>query len=383
MIKRSRRSWVLVVVLISWGTVALAQAKPALEKLIGSLAGTQTYTEAVISPDGTQVAWSQPVRDRTGAATWNSAIYVAEVENPTARRRITAGSEGNNYTERAVTWSPDGKRLAFLSNASGQAELYVAEASGGAARKLTEVTGYLAAPSWSPDGKTIAFLFTENAPRAAGPLMPMTPETGVIDSKVYEQRLATVEADSGQMRQISPADIYVYEYDWRPDSKEFAVTAAHGAGDDNWYIARLYTLGMDGRMKEVYKPAQQMAQPHYSPDGKNIAFIAGTMSDEGATGGDIYTVATSGGPARDVTPGIKASPNWLAWSSAERILFSENLDGSVAVAAADLADGKVATVWSGAETIGADGWGDLSLSLSKDEKESAVIRQSFTQPPEV
>src|SRR6185437_15450477 len=295
--KASSKVATAVVVVCVMNVALLAQTRPGLEKLIGSLAGTQTYNEAVISPDGTQVAWSQPVHDRTGAATWNSAIYVAEVENPTARRRITAGSEGNDYTERAVTWSPDGKRLAFLSNASGQAELYVAEASGGAARKLTEVTGYLAAPSWSPDGKTIAFLFTENAPRAAGPLMPMTPETGVIESKVYEQRLATVEADSGKMRQVSPADMYVYEYDWRPDSKEFAVTAAHGAGDDNWYIARLYTLGMDGQMNEVYKPGQQMAQPHYSPDGKNIAFIAGIMSDEGATGGDIYTVAARGGPA--------------------------------------------------------------------------------------
>ncbi|HEX6907570.1 MAG TPA: S9 family peptidase, partial [Terriglobales bacterium] len=223
----------------------------------------------------------------------------------------------------------------------------------------------------------------ENAPRAAGPVMPMTPETGVVDSKVYEQRLAAVEADTGKMRQVSPADMNVYEYDWRPDSKEFAVTAAHGAGDDNWYIARLYTLGMSGQMKEVYKPPQQMAQPRYSPDGKNIAFIAGIMSDEGATGGDIYTVATSGGPARDVTPGIKASPNWLAWSSPQRILFSENVDGSVAVATLDLASDKVTTLWRGAETIGADGWGELSLSLSKDQKESAVIRQSYTQPPEV
>src|SRR5512146_505002 len=215
MIKRSRRSWVLVVVLVSWGAVALAQTRPSLEKLIGSLAGTQTYNEAAISPDGTQVAWSQPLRDSVGAATWNSAIYAAEVRNPAARRRITAGSGGNNYAERDVTWSPDGKRLAFLSNASGQAEGYVADASGGAARKLTEVTGYLAAPSWSPDGKTIAFLFTENAPRAAGPVMPMTPETGVVDSKGYEQRLAAVEADTGKMRQVSPADMYVYEYDWR------------------------------------------------------------------------------------------------------------------------------------------------------------------------
>ena len=384
---QSRRSWLLVAVLISCSTLALAEPRPALEKLITSLASTQTYGEVAISPDGKHVAWSQPLHDSSGAATWNSAIYVAEVANPSVRRRVTAGTGGNNYSERDLAWSPDGERLAFLSNASGQTELYVTNLFGAnvgkATIQLTNVTGYLAAPHWSPDGKTIAFLFIENAPRAAGPLMPMTPETGVIGSKVYEQRLATVEVDSLQMRQVSPADMYVYEYDWAPDNRGFAVTAAHGEGDNNWYIARLYTLDLDGKMQEIYKPALQIAQPHYSPDGKSIAFIAGIMSDEGATGGDIYTVPAGGGAARDVTPGIKASPNWLTWSSAQSILFSENLDGSAAVATLDLSSGKVTTLWSGAETIGADGWGDLSLSLSKDQKQTAVIRQSFSQPPEI
>ena len=381
MVKQARRILVAVIVL---GSVAVAQPRPAaLETLINSLANTQTYSQAAISPDGTRVAWAQPLRDSSGRATWNSAIYVADVANPAAKLRITAGSEGNSYSERQLVWSPDGKRIAFLSNASGQTELYVADASGRAARKLTSVTGYLESPTWSPDGKTIAFLFTENAPRAAGPLMPMTPETGVIGSKIYEQRLTTVDVDSGQMRQVSPADMYVYEYDWAPDSEGFALTAAHGDGDNNWYIARLYTLGLNGRMKEVYKPALQIAEPHYSPDGKSLAFIEGIMSDEGATGGDIHTVPAGGGQARDVTPGIKTSPNWLVWSSPRTILFSENADGSAALATLDLASGKTATLWKGAETFGANGWGGLSLSLSKDQKQTAVVRQSFSQPPEV
>ena len=380
MVKQGRR--ILIAVMVLCG-IALAQPRPALESLINSLASTQTYSQAAISPDGTKVAWAQPLRDSSGRAAWNSAIYVAQVANPAVKRRITAGADGNSYSEHELAWSPDGKQIAFLSNASGQTELYVADVSGGGARKLTSVTGYLAAPSWSPDGKSIAFLFTENAPRAAGPLMPMTPETGVIGSKVYEQRLTTVEVGSGQMHQVSPADMYVYEYDWAQDSQGFALTAAHGEGDNNWYIARLYTLGLDGRMKEIYKPALQIAEPHYSPDGKSIAFIEGIMSDEGATGGDIYTVPAEGGQARDVTPGIKTSPNWLVWTSPGTILFSENADGSSALAKLDLGSGKTAGLWKGAETIGANGWGGLSLSLSHDQKQTALVRQSFSQPPEV
>ena len=46
---------------------------------------------------------------------------------------------------------------------------------------------------------------------------------------------------SGAVRQVSPTDMYVYEYDWSPDGGSFAATAAHGEGDDNWWIAQLYT----------------------------------------------------------------------------------------------------------------------------------------------
>src|SRR5438105_4344774 len=117
-----------------------------------------------------------------------------------------------------------------------------------------------------------------------GPLMAMTPETGVIGGRIYEQRLTLADVATGKTRQLSPPDLYVYEYDWSPDGKSFAATAAHGAGDDNWYVAQLYTLALaSGEMKSIYKPPLQIAVPRWSPEGKTIAFIAGLMSDEGST----------------------------------------------------------------------------------------------------
>ena len=219
--------------------------------------------------------------------------------------------DGKSYSEQDVAWSPDGKQLAFFSDAggSGQSQLYVTDVAGGSPRKLTDLTGFLDSPQWAPDGKQIALLFTENAPRAGGPLMPMTPEVGVISSKIYEQRLTTVDVASGAVRQVSPPDMYVYEYDWAPDGQSFALTAAHGEGDNNWYIAQLYTLALgSGEMKSIYKPPLQMAVPRWSPDGRSVAFIAGIMSDEGATGGDIYAVPATGGSAEDLTPARKSSP---------------------------------------------------------------------------
>src|SRR5207245_3300111 len=115
----------------------------------------------------------------------------------------------------------------------------------GRARKLSSLTGALSAPCWSHDGKTLAVLFIENAPRTAGPLEAMTEDTGVIDDRIYNQRLTTIDFASGKTRQVSPADLYVHEYDWSPDGRTFVATAAPGPGDNNWYIAQIYAIDAD------------------------------------------------------------------------------------------------------------------------------------------
>ena len=92
--------------------------------------------------------------------------------------------------------------------------------------------------------------------------------------------------------------------------RQFAAIAAPGPADNNWWIAKLYSVdAVTGKMTETYKPpaGQQIAVPRWSPDGARIAFIGGIMSDEGFLGGDIYSVDAAGGTAKNLTPGIKIS----------------------------------------------------------------------------
>ena len=136
-------------------------------------------------------------------------------------------------------------------------------------------------PQWSPDGKSVAVLFTEDLPKAAGPMALKPRLGGVVESKIYEQRIAVVDPQSGQIRQVSPAYLYVHEYDWSPDGNAFVATAAPGEGNSNWYVAELYTVSVGtGETKSIYKPSYQVAAPRWSPDGESIAFIEGLMSDE-------------------------------------------------------------------------------------------------------
>jgi dipeptidyl aminopeptidase/acylaminoacyl peptidase len=367
--------------------VAKPKASGAAQDVIDTLSATHRFEQTAISPDGKKVAWVEDIITKRGVSTGDTVIYVADIGGKNPPKRISAAVADAIHSEGSVAWSPDSKKLAFLSDAAkaGQLQLYVMDVAGpsGSARKLTQVKGFLSTPGWSPSGKTIAVLFTENATRAAGPLVAETPETGEIKDSFFEQRLALVDVATAKLDQISPADTYVYEYDWSPDGLRFAVTAALGNGDNNWYIAELFTLdAATGLMKSIYKPPLQIANPAWSPDGQRIAFIGGLMSDEPSVGGDIFTIAATGGEATNITPEMKASASWLVWNSGGNIIFGEYIEGDSAIASINPADGTKMQLFRQAGQLTAGAWG-INLSLSRDGNNSAVIRSSFSTPPEI
>jgi dipeptidyl aminopeptidase/acylaminoacyl peptidase len=352
-------------------------ARESLDGLLDSLAAVRSYAEVSVAPDGRSVAWVESLAGRAGGPGRASAIFVVSPAGGEPRR-ISAGDGHSAHAERGLAWAADG-RLAFLSDrdAPGRPQLYVTGRDGAKARKLTDAAGRLAAPRWSPDGKRLAVLVAEGG-AGAGPTAPAAPEVGEVGREAPVQRLCLVEADSGRLRPLSPPGLHVFEYDWSPDGTRLAVLAAPPPGDDNWYVAALYTLAADsGQSRLLLRPGMQVGVPRWSPDGKSVAFVGGLMSDEGVIGGDIYAVDAAGGPARNLTPGLKGSASWLAWlGGPDRILFAQALDGGSALAELDPATGRVRTLWQGDESVSAP-------SFSADGKVSALVRQSFARPPEV
>src|SRR6202040_656412 len=133
----------------------------------------------------------------------------------------------------------------------------------------------------------------------------------------------------------------------------------------------------------IYKPKLQIANPVWSPDGKQIAFIEGVMSDEGLTGGDIHIISSDGGDAKNLTKDMKASAAWLDWLADAKILFSEFIGGNSAIAALDPSNGKIEQRWSGAGAFSSAGGFGFPFSTAKDGKTIAGIFRSFSQAPEV
>jgi dipeptidyl aminopeptidase/acylaminoacyl peptidase len=387
MAKSGHRRVVWLLFLVSLAVLASTapawtQTSSALDAAMRPLFAARHFNQVAISSDGHWLAWleSRP------SSPERKSIFVEDLRATGSPPRLISPdhtAQGSNAQD--LAWSPDSSHLAFLSDAHspGQFELYEARPDGSSIRQLTHLTGALGRPQWSPDGNTIGLLFIENAPRVPGPLQPMSPPSGVIESHVYEQRFTTVDVASGQVRQISPPDLYVYEYDWSPDGKQVAAVGAYGSGDNNWWLAQLYLISVEsGAAHSIYKPPLQIAQPRWSPDGKNIALIGGLMSDQGADGGDIYLVPATGGPARNVTPDIRATPCWIRWDrSSRQLLFAEIVDGESGIAILGR-DERVTTLWKAPVVISRGGW-LTSFSTSSGGKTFAVIQESFDQPPEV
>ncbi|MGC2545063.1 MAG: S9 family peptidase [Silvibacterium sp.] len=359
---------------------------PRIPQIIHSLEQVKSIRETQLSPDGQLIAWDVNDND----------IELASLSNPAQTRRITACAEGAKGHESSLAWSPDSKTLAFFSTctASHKTAVFTADATTSAApHLLAQLNGYAKSLQYSPDGKFLSFLYVDGATRPSGALAAMKPPSGVIGVEGLEvQRVAVVDALSGRLQQITPANLHVYEFDWSNDSSKLAYIAAPPPGEDNWWTAKLYTQAANAaEPKAVFDPnitsgplhGLQIAVPRWSPDGSKIAFIGGLMSDQGSTGGDIYTIPSIGGEATDVTPDRPATPAWFEWLDEQQLGIAGVNNGESHLFVYNIATQQTSDEFNLTlpDSIGA---GELEMRVSVSNSNNiAFIRSSFEQPPEV
>ena len=350
------------------------------------------YKFLAIAPNGSLLATVEPV-----------SLNDSETEprGPVVLRRSQDGRVVGQvdpcprcrYT--GLAWSPDGKRLAFLATDDRVAMVRIEMALTGASanhkaipiRTLATFKGVGGTLRWSPDGSQVALLATVNAKKLAGALEAGTPQVGEIGEEPDEQRIAVVPGSGGPIRLVSPVGLYVYEYDWAPDSSGFVATAAHGNGDENWWVAELLLIELgSGQTHSIAHADFQIAMPRVSPDGKNVVFIGGLMSDFGTVGGDVYEVSIKGGTPVNRTPGFRGSFWSLAYRAGRLYATALVVDHATLLRFDDTSH-QPETGWSKAAGLstGDDAAGDVdpTVVLSADGEYAATVAEDFGRGPAI
>jgi dipeptidyl aminopeptidase/acylaminoacyl peptidase len=366
--------------------VALVAPLPVLAQSPTSDVRVRGFGSVAISPDGSRIVSVETPDPGPDSSEFPRPEVV--VRSLASGASVTLPCEGEaDCRLSSPVWSPDGSRLAYVQREpkSNASTVWTVAADGSDPKRwLASFTGVLGSPRWSPDGTELAVLATANALKDTGATQAGAVLVGDISAvkSADVQRIAVLGAD-GRLRFASPADLFIYEYDWKPDGRGFVATGAHGNGDDNWWVAKLYAVDTASQSATaIYAPPLQIDAPRVSPDGKTVAFISGLMSDFGSVGGDIYTVPIGGGIATDITPEIPATPNAISWAGrSDRLVFTALAGDAAAIDSVDVATKHVATLWSAPETISGDQ--NLRVSLARDGVTSAVVAQTYERPPEI
>jgi dipeptidyl aminopeptidase/acylaminoacyl peptidase len=345
--------------------VLLAGASPAFAAIHG-------YNDLALSRDGATTASIEDHGD-------HDAIVLRAASDGHVLRTIDPCAKCS-YS--GLTFGADGA-LAFLARdrAAGTVSLIVDQ--GKANHTVATIAGIAQTPRFAPDGRHIALLVTIGARKESGATQAGVREVGEIGETNDEQRIAVFDLSktlaATDVKPVSPADRYIYEYDWTPDSRGFVATSALGNGDNNWWIATLDAIdAQSGAVRQIAKPATQLNFPRVSPDGKTVAYIGGLMSDFGSVGGDVWTVPFAGGTPTDITAGHPATFTSLAWTSGG--LRASALQGDQMGGVAFGPDGKARQLFDAPVSLAA---ADGRIAWSADGASLATVEQDFEHAPAI
>jgi dipeptidyl aminopeptidase/acylaminoacyl peptidase len=332
--------------------------------------GLEVATDPQISPDGTSIAYVRKSNDvMTDRA--RSTIWLVNVKSG-AQTPLVAGP-GAHMSPR---WSPDGKRLAYVSSdGSGSPQLYVRWLATGATAKVTGLPDSPGSIAWSHDGSKIAYtLAVPDAPATLGsapakpegakwadPLEVITAVTYRADGAGYlkpgHDHIFVVSADGG-----APVQLSFGPYDdggplsWSADGRTIYFSAnRHKDWERNPANSEVYALDVaTGAVKALTSRNGPDQNPVLSPDGKSIAYLGYDDKYLGYQNVRLYVMNRDGSGSRVLTPSLDRSVDDIAWSADGKALYVKYDDKAVTKVARVGLDGSLRDLASGLKGAGLD-----------------------------
>ena len=342
----------------------------------------KSVEDAQISPDGTRVVFTVGDSFKSDSKWPKSTIWTVSTAGGPATQ-LTAGPR----TDSMPRWSPDGRRLAFLSDRlkEGQRQVFLLPAAGGEAIALTEIEGEIPAPrglsalQWSADGSALGFLMEDPETEEERQRQEDKDDAILFEQNPKYVRLYTVEVATGEVRCASPSALQIWEFAWHPAGSSIAAVASDLPTESAWYGNRLVRFDLGGDAETLWQSGQA-ALPAWSPSGERLAFIASTWSDRGCVAGDVWLIE-SGGEARNLTEGMVASLSWLDWSpDSDELQAIGHERGGTGMFRIRVADGQRSSLWWRQAAVSMAHWPRFSRAENGD---LAVVMEDAQNPLDV
>jgi dipeptidyl aminopeptidase/acylaminoacyl peptidase len=358
-------------------------SKPKCRLTPEAVLSFRNVEDAQISPDGGRVAFVVGDSFKTDSKWPRSNVWIVDVAGGEPRQ-LTAGPR----TDSLPRWSPDGNWLAFLSDRlkDGERQIFLLPREGGEALPLTDVRGAIPTPrglnalQWSPDGRSIAFLQEDPETEEERRRREARDDAIEFEKNPKYVRVWVVDVKTGELRCVSPDALQIWEFAWSPNSKEMAAIVSDVPYEWAWYTNRLVRFSCDGPATSVWQTKRQAAFPVWSPDGRQIAFVASNWSDRGCVAGDVWIVPADGGEARDISANVTASLGWMEWTKNDELLALGHDRGGVGLHRFSAGGRKQDRIWWRQAAVAEAHWPRFSRS---DSGTLAVVHEDADHPRDV
>ena len=388
--KKPASLWSLLpLVLLPFSAIALGQdlfsARDVFE--------LEYATDPQIASDGEHIAYVRRSNDIMTDRT-RSNIWLLRADG-SDHRPLLSGTA--NYS--SPRWSPDGTRLAYLSNEERGSQLYVRWMDTGQTALLTNIQNSASNISWSPDGQIIAFnMNVEFDSKPLSVSMPDKPEgadwspafkyvtetryqadgSGILEPAY--SHVFVVPAEGGTPRQLTQGNFnHRSQLSWTPDSEEILFSANR---NENWALqsreADLFAVNLAGELRQITSEPGVETAPQVSPDGRLIAYGKTDNAKLAYRNRYLHVIGVDGSGDKNLSADIDNSLSDWRWDGNSALYYQVTNRGIAEVARVSL-DGGHQTIASG---MGGESLGRPYTSGSYSAASNLVVvtKGSDTRP---
>jgi dipeptidyl aminopeptidase/acylaminoacyl peptidase len=344
----------------------------------------RTPAELALSPDGSRIAFALHSTVADVGSFVPSDLYAIGTGPGALPDQLTSGG----WSDRTPAWSPDGSRLAFLSDRimPGHQLPYTMPADGGEPVLAATLVGSAESVAWSGDGTQLLVLaadpgsygldWSARAVNGAGPPAdPVIRRPGDARRRLFLIDLATDTA-----REVGPAEFSVWEADWDGEGTVVAVVSRDHSGS-GWYQAVVARLDLGARTAHtLYEPTWQMEGLALSPDARRAVVVEGYASDHGLLAGSLMVVDVATGETTD--PWQDLDTVGLAKWCDDGSLWYARTDGTGNACGRVWLDGRREERWRDDAFIG-DSMTTPACTVTENGADVWTTHQAHGRPPEL